>query len=318
MSTSVATILYPITPVATILIVWLLLNRTPKRQEETPTPLVTAQAIAPNSRLYRQPELQRALASLKANAPILITGEEGSGKTKIKDAIVHELTEEGFTVGTIELASTKQMLLNLCEQLGLDTYNIEGKHFTIDGLKVAIANFFQQKIAFLVVDDAHGLPSQFRMWLKALKRQGVPMLLLATDPPKSDVFLNVPRMELKPLPEYAIRELMEQAAMARGMQLDNHQLSSLQERAGGNPMLAERVIDEEYLGVDIETGDHRRYIDATPLLVLVGIGFVVIRFIGLGTGDQALYIFGGIAAAVFLGVSRLLYSLPKESRRIQS
>ncbi|MDM3845965.1 MAG: hypothetical protein PT116_13185 [Aphanizomenon gracile PMC638.10] len=41
------------------------------------------------------------------------------------------------------------------------------------------------------------------------------------------------------------------------------------------------------------------------------------RFIGLGTNDQALYIFGGIAAAIFLGLSRLLYSLPQEERRIR-
>ncbi|MDF5712156.1 MAG: hypothetical protein PUP90_31900 [Nostoc sp. S4] len=39
------------------------------------------------------------------------------------------------------------------------------------------------------------------------------------------------------------------------------------------------------------------------------------RFIGLGTSDQALYIFAGIAAAIFLGLSRLLYNLPRESQR---
>ena len=82
-------------------------------------------------------------------------------------------------------------------------------------------------------------------------------------------------------------------------------------------MLAQRAVDEEYLGLDVEGADHRRYADATPLVLLIGVVFVVIRFIGLGTGDQALYIFGGIAAAVFLGVSRLLYSLPGESRRIR-
>jgi hypothetical protein len=49
----------------------------------------------------------------------------------------------------------------------------------------------------------------------------------------------------------------------------------------------------------------------------VGIVFVIMRFIGLGTSDQALYIFGGIAAAVFLGLSRLLYNLPREDRRIR-
>ena len=55
----------------------------------------------------------------------------------------------------------------------------------------------------------------------------------------------------------------------------------------------------------------------TPLILVVGVIFVIMRFIGLGTNDQALYIFGGIAAAIFLGLSRLLYSLPQEERRIR-
>ncbi len=110
---------------------------------------------------------------------------------------------------------------------------------------------------------------------------------------------------------------MEQAALERGINLKPHELARLQERVGGNPMLAARVIDEEYLGLDIEAGDHRRYLDITPLVLLVGVCFVVIRFIGLGTSNQALYVFGGILAAVFMGLSRLLYSLPRESRRIQ-
>jgi hypothetical protein len=125
------------------------------------------------------------------------------------------------------------------------------------------------------------------------------------------------RIELSPLPEYAIRELMEQTALEQGLNLKASELSKLQERAGGNPMLAKRAIEEEYLGLEVEGADHRRYFDITPLILLAGIGFVIIRFIGLGTSNQALYIFGGIAAAIFLGLSRLLYNLPREGRRIR-
>jgi hypothetical protein len=50
-------------------------------------------------------------------------------------------------------------------------------------------------------------------------------------------------------------------------------------------MLAARAVDEEYLGLDVEGADHRRYFDITPLILLAGIAFVIMRFIGLGTGD---------------------------------
>jgi hypothetical protein len=276
-----------------------------------------AQPQSGNFRLYRQAELNRIKASLLANGSILVAGEEGSGKSVLANAVVESLQDEGFTVAFVEPATPKQMLLEIAHQLEVETQNLEGKALNTDQLKRAIASYLDANTAFLVIDDAHTCDTKFRMWLKQLRRQKAPMLLLATDPPRSDVFISVPRIELAPLPEYAIREIMEQAALERGISLKNSDLSKLQERAGGNPMLAIRAVDEEYLGLEVEGADHRRYFDITPLILLAGIAFVVMRFIGLGTNDQALYIFGGIAAAVFLGLSRLLYNLPRESQRIR-
>jgi hypothetical protein len=275
--------------------------------------------------IYRQAELNRTTASLLANGAILIVGEEGSGKSVLGNAVVERLTCDGFLVAFVEPTTPKQMLLEITQQFELPTEDIEGKNLTMDKLKraiclqqrFAIAQFLSDNTAFIVLDDAQSCDMKFRIWLKQLHRKGVPMLVLATDPPRSDIFINIPRIELKPLPEKAIRQIMKSAAQERAIALTSADLSKLQERAGGNPMLAIRAIEEEYLGLDIEGADHRRYFDITPLILVVGVIFVIMRFIGLGTNDQALYIFGGIAAAVFLGLSRLLYSLPQEERRIR-
>lgn len=288
-----------------------------KNQTQDPAPAIEQIPTPREFRIYRQAELNRTTASLLANGAILIAGEDGSGKSVLANAVVEKLQDDGFTVAFIEPATPKQMLLEIAHQFDIPTEDLEGKSLTADKLKRAIATFLEENTAFLVLDDAHACDAKFRMWLKQLKRNGVPMLLLATDPPRSDVFINVPRIELKPLPEHAIREIMVQAAIERGIELKPSELSKLQERAGGNPMLAARAIDEEYLGLELEGADHRRYFDITPLILLVGVVFVVMRFIGLGTSDQALYIFGGIAAAIFLGLSRLLYNLPRESQRIR-
>jgi hypothetical protein len=252
-------------------------------------------------------------------------GEEGSGKSVLGNAVVEKLTCDGFLVAFVEPTTPKQMLLEITQQFELPTEDIEGKNLTVDKLKraiclqqrFAIAQFLSENTAFIVLDDAQNCDMKFRIWLKQLRRKGVPMLVLATDPPRSDIFINIPRIELKPLPEKAIRQIMKAAAQERAIALTSADLSKLQERAGGNPMLAIRAIEEEYLGLDIEGADHRRYFDITPLILVVGVIFVIMRFIGLGTNDQALYIFGGIAAAIFLGLSRLLYSLPQEERRIR-
>jgi predicted ATPase len=267
--------------------------------------------------IYRQAELNRTTASLLANGAILIVGEEGSGKSVLGNAVVERLTCDGFLVAFVEPTTPKQMLLEITQQFELPTEDIEGKNLTVEKLKKAIAEFLSENTAFIVLDDAQSCDMKFRIWLKQLRRKGVPMLVLATDPPRSDIFINIPRIELKPLPEKAIRQIMKAAAQERAIALTSADLSKLQERAGGNPMLAIRAIEEEYLGLDIEGADHRRYFDITPLILVVGVIFVIMRFIGLGTNDQALYIFGGIAAAIFLGLSRLLYSLPQEERRIR-
>ena len=275
--------------------------------------------------IYRQAELNRTTASLLANGAILIVGEEGSGKSVLGNAVVERLTDDGFLVAFVEPTTPKQMLLEIAQQFELPTEDIEGKNLTMDKLKraiclqqrFAIAQFLSENTAFIVLDDAQNCDMKFRIWLKQLRRKGVPMLVLATDPPRSDIFINIPRIELKPLPEKAIRQIMKSAAQERAIALTSADLSKLQERAGGNPMLAIRAIEEEYLGLDIEGADHRRYFDITPLILVVGVIFVIMRFIGLGTNDQALYIFGSIAAAIFLGLSRLLYSLPQEERRIR-
>jgi energy-coupling factor transporter ATP-binding protein EcfA2 len=278
-----------------------------------------ANEVTNDIKLYRLPEFNRVKASLLANSSILVVGEEGSGKSVLANAVVDALIESGFKVAFIEPASVKQMLIEIASQLELNTVSLEGKALNTEQLKNAIATRLGDKTetAFLVIDDAHSCDLKFRMWLKQLRSMSALMLILATKPPRSDIFTRIPRIELKPLPEYAIREIMVIAALEQGINLSNTELSKLQERAGGNPALAQRAINEEYLGLEVEGADHDRYFDITPLILLVGIAFVVMRFIGLGTSNQALYIFSGICAAVFIGVSRLLYSLPNESKRIR-
>ena len=284
---------------------------------QNPAPVIEEIPAPGEFKIYRQAELNRTTASLKANGAILIAGEDGSGKSVLAGAVVENLQDEGYVVAFIEPATPKQMLLEIAHQFDIPTEDLEGKSLTADKLKRAIAQFLESNTAFLVLDDAHCCDAKFRMWLKQLRRSDAPMLLLATDPPRTDIFINIPRIELKPLPEYAIREIMIIAAAERAIALKPSELSKLQERAGGNPMLAARAVDEEYLGLEMEGADHRRYFDITPLILLAGIAFIVMRFIGLGTNDQALYIFGGIAAAIFLGISRLLYNLPPSDRRIR-
>jgi hypothetical protein len=268
-------------------------------------------------KIYRPLELRRIVATLLANGSILVVGEQGIGKSTLATAAVEKLQAEGFKVAFVKPTTNKQMLLEIAELFGIETQNIEGKSLSIEKLKIAIADYLSEKTAFLVIDDAQRCALSFRTWLSDLYKQKIPILLFATDPPRTDIFICLPRIELQPLPEYAIRELMEQAALERGINLTTSGLAKLQERVGGNPMFATRVINEEYLGIESETGDHRRYFDMTPVFMLVGVVFVVMRFMALGTANPALYVFTGSCGALFMGASYAMRALPKEGKKIR-
>jgi len=249
---------------------------------------------------------------------ICLWGDEGCGKTVLAQALVDNLRGEGYLVAFSEPASPKQMLMAIAEQFGLSTQTLEGKRLTLEALKLAISDFMFHNHTVLIIDDAHLCKVDFRHWLKKCRsRGGCHLVLFATHPPLSDIFLTMPRKRLAPLSGRAIRGIMAYEAKLRGIQLTNADFARLQASAGGNPALAIRSIEEEYLGVEQETADHKQFVVITSVLMMIGTLLVVLRFIGLGTSDRNLYILGGIGGSVFIGVSRLVYSLPKEGRRIK-
>jgi hypothetical protein len=254
---------------------------------------------------------------LLAGYQILVVSNEGMGKTFLANQIYERLLKDNFSVLLIQPATSKQMICEIADSLGVSTRNLEGRSMTTDNIKPAIAQFLSVNTTILIFEDAHLYEQKFRQWLKTLKKEGVPMLLTATNPPSTDIFINLPRIKLAPLPDYCIRNLLEETAIARGIRLKSSEFSSLLEITGGNPLLAVRAIEEKDIGLIVETSDQKDlYFDITWLIGLVGIIFVCLRFIGLGTSNQALYIFSGIAAAVFMGFTIAMRSLPRESSRL--
>ncbi len=266
--------------------------------------------------IYRSKEFRRILAALQANSSLLVVGEAGCGKTFLAQAITAELTEMNFQVAVTKPGTVKQILSEIANQLGVDTENLDGKALSTMGLMKEIADWLLVNTAFLICDNAHRFPVSLRCWLDQLHTQGQPILLLATYPTARDIFLKLPRIELEPMKDSATRAIMLEAAAELNLELTPAQLSSLQQRVGGNPMLAKRVVREEYLGLDGRALDHTQWIDGTPYLIAALMCFVIIRFIGLGFNNTSLYLLGGIIT-VAIGIIRiLLYSLPRKSGRL--
>ena len=266
--------------------------------------------------IYRGKEFRRIVAALQANSSLLVVGEAGCGKTFLAQAIAAELTAMNFQIAVTKPGTVKQILSEIAEQLGVDTENLDGKTLSTMGLMKEIADWLLVNTAFLICDNAHRFPVSLRCWLDQLHTQGQPILLLATYPPARDIFLKLPRIELEPMKDSATRAIMLEAAAELNLELTPAQLSSLQQRVGGNPMLAKRVVREEYLGLDGQAVDHPQWLDITPYIIAALMCLAIIRFIGRGFNDKSLYLIGAIVTVSVAVVRIIVYSLPLKKGRL--
>ncbi|MEM9484122.1 MAG: hypothetical protein AAGA83_10575 [Cyanobacteria bacterium P01_F01_bin.116] len=93
-----------------------------------------------------------------------------------------------------------------------------------------------------------------------------------------------------------IRETMQAKANRLGLSLSRSRLAELQPLAGRNPMLAKKVVRNEKLGLNqAAKPQHTQYVVIMPILIAMLMAFGVVRFIGMGTRNKSLYIFGGVA-----------------------
>lgn len=287
--------------------------------EETAAPPSAVAVKAPGSAFfscYRGPERTRAVAALLAGSSLLVVGGPGIGKSALACFIAADLRERGFTAALVSPRTAKQVMLDLAGQLSLGASALDGRGCSTAQLQDAVASELARRPAFLLFDDAHRLPASLRAWLEGLLAEGRGMALFATHPPRRDIFLKLGRIELRPLDRGPIREIMRVAADELGLTIDDSRLALLQERCGGNPMLARRVVREEHLGLDETAPDHTEWIDGTPLLIAGLLIFTVLRFVGRGLHSTDLYLLGGVLT-VAVGIVRvLIYSLPRAGSRI--
>ena len=200
---------------------------------------------------------------MEQGAAMLVVAEARMGKSHRARGVAAALRAVSIPVALVTPSTPKQTVLDIALQLGVAISNDEGRPFTQMQLQTEIAALLAEQRAFLLLDDAHRLPVSLRVWLEQLLARGQALALFATHPPRKDIFLKLPRLELKPLDHAQIRELMREAADAQHLALSPAQLAALQERTGGNPMLARRVLDEERLGLETTAPDHTEWIDGT-------------------------------------------------------
>ena len=202
-----------------------------------------------------------------------------------------------------------------CEQLGIETEDLEGKALTIPQLQEAIAQNLEENPAFVICDDADQFTPSMRRFLEQLFENGVPLLLITSPVVAKGIFVKLPRLELQRLDSKAIRAIASEYAEELEIELSPAKLSQIVARSNGIPSLARRAVEEEHLGLD-PSYDETMWIDVTPYLIVILLVLPLLRVVGTGTNNSTLIMIGMALTVAVRIIQTLLYSLPRQSRKI--
>lgn len=228
--------------------------------------------------------------------------------------LVNRYASEYAIVSAVYKGSGKRFFVSVAEQLDVPTAEprfdkngeqIGERALTMDALKDAIAENCNPD-TLLILPEAKRLSTGIRYWLEDLMACGVRVVCFAAANPGRDIFLDLLEIELELPSDSHIRLVMAAEAQRQNLNLSQSRLAELQPLAGRNPMLARKVIRNERLGLNQQSSpQHTQYVVIMPVIIACLMAFGIVRFIGMGTGNKSLYIFGGVTLVAGMTMKQL-------------
>lgn len=243
--------------------------------------------------------------AIAAGHSVLVLGEVGAGITEFAHDLLERFTGELTVAIATYKGSGKKFFQQLAQQLDIPTEDAEtGRALTMELLKEEIASNLHAEMLFLL-PEARRLPTSIRYWLEDAIAAGVRVVCFAPVNPGRDIFLEMLEVELDLPPDTHIRNVMAAEAKRHGLELSQSRLAELQPLAGRNPMLARKLIRHEAIGLAPQRPEHTQYIVVMPIIIACLMAFGIVRFIGMGTGNKALYITGGVTLVTGMTLKQL-------------
>ena len=276
--------------------------------------MATTPTAATGSSCGVDPEDFRLICeAIAQGSPCIVLGETGLFDALPKEVARHHESEYMVALAVYK-GSGKKFFQSVAQQLDIPTtemkYDRQGeptgeKDMTMDVLKdLLLQNVCPETL--LVLPEAKRLTTGIRYWLEDLMSAGVRVVCFAAHNPGRDIFLEMLEIDLQLPSDRAIRNVMAAEAERQGMSLSKSRLAELQPLAGRNPMLARKVVRNERLGLNRESKpEHTQYLVIMPILIACLMAFGIIRFVGMGTGNKSLYIFGGVTLVAGMTLKQL-------------
>ena len=163
----------------------------------------------------------------------------------------------------------------------------------------------------IAVDDLTSLtPTQMAFWLAIFEHAQVIGCASEKKPRVKKLWWKMKEIRIKPLPPRVVKEMVKQYITSKGILIESpdQYISHVVKQSSGIPQAIFDMLEESSKEKLIDKRKVRemrhdagiKYLDFTPIVMLLGALIVSMRYIGMGTGDKTLYIMGGMGAALFL------------------
>ncbi|MFN9174868.1 MAG: hypothetical protein ACK58N_10265, partial [Synechocystis sp.] len=226
----------------------------------------------------------------------------GQGLNALAEEIYHQIDSRLVALACYK-GSLKNFFKAIATQLDVPTENEKGSGLSVDVLKDEILMNVGEDTVF-VFPEAQRLTTSIRYWLEDCMEQGVTIACFGTHNPNRDIYLHCGVINLGLPEQKTIRQIMRDEAIAVGWEVSDEKLADLEPLAGRNPMLARKVVRNAKHGM-VKTPEHTQYVTVMPIVIAALFAFAVVRFVGLGTGNRALYIMGGVSLVAAMGLRQL-------------
>lgn len=163
----------------------------------------------------------------------------------------------------------------------------------------------------IAVDDLTSLtPTQMAFWLAIFDHAQVIACASEKKVRVKKLWWKMKEIAIKPLSPEVVKAMVKRYVTSKGILIESpdQYISHIVKQSGGIPQAIfdmleesskERIIDKRKVR-EMRHDAGIKYLDFTPMIMILGAIIVSMRYIGMGTGDKTLYIIGGMGAALFL------------------
>jgi len=274
----------------------------------------------------RETEQNKVLENIQKNQPTLLTGDIGIGKSHLLERVQSQL-DRAIYVETI--SPIKSALLSILRALHQNDYlkeGIEAEYLTWDELRKKLNRLNTKELESLILNNLNGyvllLDSLESLTPSAVKRVEALMECATVAGAANELktsqkklWWRFEQIEIPPLTKDESKQLLW--SLIDKDAIDDTQLFEqlVLNQANGNPLsiveLAQKAQREDNLTADnIRQLRHQagtRFIDITPIFLLVGALIVAARFVGLGMNSMETYLIAGVSYGFFMVLRYFLY-----------